>query len=187
MRLFEIQTGDRLLHIYRNRFYNRSDFGEHLFFQASWDVAANSNAEVYFYHNSVAGGRNAFLFYGFAPGYGMRYTYFLNNILSSRFIYNSETTLTEEWAIGLFDYNWFGGEFVGDRGWHGRNNVLAWNQRLWNDETMPDFSVPADSSTRNAGIDLSQPFTIRGRTYPALPGMTPGYFSGPRPDLGAIP
>jgi len=51
---------------------------------------------------------------------------------------------------------------------------------------MPDFLLPAGSSSRNAGIDLSKRFTIDGTTYDPLPGMTPGYFSGSRPDLGAL-
>ena len=36
------------------------------------------------------------------------------------------------------------------------------------------------------GLDLSRSFTVVGRTYPGLPGMAPGYFSGSRPDAGAL-
>jgi Right handed beta helix region len=186
MRLFSVQDGQRRLHIYGNRFYNPPGFGDHIFFNAWTSSYVDSNAEIYFYHNSIAGGRNAFLMAGFNRGLAMRRTYILNNILSTPYAYNSETTLTEKRDVQVFDYNWVGGEFVGLQGWFGNNNILAWPQRQWNDATMPDFLLPPGSSSRNAGIDLSRPFTIDGRTYDALPGMTPGYFSGSRPDIGAF-
>lgn len=186
MRLFSIQDGRRRLYIHGNRFYNPAGFGDHIFFNASSSSYVDSNAEIYFYHNSIAGGRNAFLLAGFNSGYGMRRTYILNNILSSRYAYNSETNLGEKRDVQVFDYNWVGGEFIGPRGWFGSSNVLAWPQKQWNDSTLPDFLLPPGSSSRNAGIDLSKPFTLDGNTYGPLPGMTPGYFSGSRPDIGAL-
>jgi Right handed beta helix region len=186
MRLFSIQEGQRRLHIYGNRFYNPPGFGDHFFFNAWPNFYVDSIAEIYFYHNSIAGGRNAFLMAGFNWGLGLRRTYILNNILSSQYIYNSETNLSEKRDVQVFDYNWVGGEFVGLKDWFGDHNILAWPQRQWNDATMPDFLLPSASSSRNAGIDLSRPFTIDGRTYDPLPGMTPGYFSGSRPDMGAF-
>jgi hypothetical protein len=72
------------------------------------------------------------------------------------------------------------------RKWYGKNNVFAWNKKMWNDATVPDFTLPSGSAARNAGIDVSRPFTIDGRSYMALPGITPGGFSGSRPDLGAL-
>lgn len=50
---------------------------------------------------------------------------------------------------------------------------------------MPDFVLPADHPAREAGIDLSKPQTIGDTNHPALPGMTPGYFSGDAPNIGA--
>ena len=102
----------------------------------------DSTAEIYFYHNSIAGGRNALLMAGFNWGYGMRRTYIINNILSSLYAYNSETNLGEKRDVQVFDYNWVGGEFVGPRGWFGNSNILAWPQKQWNDSTLPDFLLP---------------------------------------------
>jgi parallel beta-helix repeat protein len=183
MRLFKMQDGQRLLNIYRNRFYNLPGIADHIYFDPSPGSSDESYHQIYIYHNSFAGARNAFLM---VIGSAMRRVYILNNIISSPYAYNSETRLGEKRDVQIFDYNWVGGEFVGLRGWFGGNNVLAWNQRLWNDATMPDFLLPPDSNSRNAGIDLSRPFTVDGTTYAPLPGMTPGYFSGSRPDIGAF-
>jgi len=51
---------------------------------------------------------------------------------------------------------------------------------------VPDFALPSGSDARSAGIDLSRSFTIAEIAYAALPGMTAGYFSGSKPDLGAL-
>jgi parallel beta-helix repeat protein len=184
MRLFNLQAGYRRLDIYRNRFHNPRGFADHVFFNAWNWVNKDSEAEIYFYHNSIAGGRNAFLIADFNPGYGMPKTYIVNNIISADCVYNTENTLEAKRDVGLFDYNWLGGASMGYRKWYGSSNVIAWNRKMWNDATLPDFALPSGSDARSVGIDLSKPFTIAGITYVALPGMTAGYFSGSKPDLG---
>src|SRR5262249_2948949 len=52
--------------------------------------------------------------------------------------------------------------------------------------SFPDLTLPASSSAREAGIDLSKPFSFNGIDYPPLPGMLPGYFAGNAPDIGAV-
>jgi hypothetical protein len=122
----------------------------------------------------------------FMPGYGMPYTYIVDNILSGDRVFNSETTLQNKRDLGLFDYNWLGGANMGYRAWYGNNNIVAWGRKVWSDATLPSFVLPSGSDARGAGIDVSRAFTIAGYTYPALPGMAPGYFSGARPDQGAL-
>jgi hypothetical protein len=186
MRLFNLQDGYRRLDIYRNRFHNPRGMSDHVFFNAwSW-INKDSEAEIYFYQNSISGGREALLMADFNQGYGMPKTYIVNNIISAESAFNAQTTLQEKKDIGLFDCNWLGGGAIGYRKWYGSSNVIAWNRKVWNDATLPDFALPAGSDARNAGIDLSKPFTIDGKTYVALPGMTAGYFSGSKPDLGAL-
>jgi hypothetical protein len=46
--------------------------------------------------------------------------------------------------------------------------------------------VAGFSAAFGTGLDLSQPFTLRGMSYSPLPGMTPGYYSGQLPTLGAV-
>jgi hypothetical protein len=49
-----------------------------------------------------------------------------------------------------------------------------------------DFAPPADSPVLGRGIDLSRAVTLGGTSVGPLPGMTPGYFRGGWPDLGAV-
>jgi hypothetical protein len=35
-------------------------------------------------------------------------------------------------------------------------------------------------------VDISRPFTVNGKNYPALPGFEPGYFKGKAPAAGAF-
>ena len=186
MRLFNLQDGYRRLDIYRNRFHNPPGIADHMFFNAWNWINKDSEAEIYFYHNSIAGGRDAFLMADFNPGYGMPKTYIVNNIISAGCAYNSDTSLKEKKNMGLFDYNWLGGASVGYRKWYGNNNVIAWNRKMWNDATPPDFALPSGSDARSAGIDLSKPFPIARVTDAPLPGMTARYFPGSKPDLGAL-
>jgi parallel beta-helix repeat protein len=186
MRLFNLQDGYRRLDIYGNRFYNPPGIADHIFFNAWATTHKNSEAEIYFYHNSIAGGRNAFLIAEFSPGHGMPKTYIVNNIISADCVYNTETTLQEKGNMGLFDYNWLGGASMGFRKWYGSKNIIAWNRKMWKDATLPDFALPSGCEARSAGLDLSKSFTIAGITYAALPGMTARYFSESKPDLGAL-
>ena len=41
---------------------------DHIYFNASSNAYVDSTAEIYFYHNSIAGGRNALLMAGFNWG-----------------------------------------------------------------------------------------------------------------------
>jgi hypothetical protein len=56
------------------------------------------------------------------------------------------------------------------------------NIRIWSD-AQTDFTPAAGYETIDAGLNLS---TTWGPSQPALPGMSPGYFAGTAPDLGAI-
>ena len=155
--------------IYRNRFHNPPGIADHIFFNA-WATAKDSDTEIYFYHNSLAGGRDAFLIAEFMPGYGMPKTYIVNNIISADRMFNTETTLSAKRDMGLFDYNWMGGASMGTRPWFNNStNIVAWGRKVWSDASLPDFVLPSGSDARSAGIDLSRPFTIAGITYAALP------------------
>jgi hypothetical protein len=137
----------------------------------------------------------------------------VNNIFSAGILlYTNGKTVSTKGALGPVDYNWVGGlQWHGTPKWFGAHNVFAdftedWDghpvpghglrlgkekrkairKRLWDDTSMPDFLLDKDSPCRNAGLDLSKPFTLEGREYAPLPGMKPGYYSGPAPDLGAV-
>ena len=60
---------------------------------------------------------------------------------------------------------------------------------LWNNKKIPglyDVTLAKNSPALGVGIDISKPFTYKGRNYPALPGFTPGYFKGKAPAAGAF-
>ena len=60
---------------------------------------------------------------------------------------------------------------------------------LWNKNDLPrlpDMTIAPGSPALGAGVDISRPFTVNGKTYPALPGFKPGYFKGKAPAAGAF-
>ena len=60
---------------------------------------------------------------------------------------------------------------------------------IWNKNDipgLPDVSLAPGSPALEAGIDVSRPFTVKGKTCPALPGFSPGYFKGKAPAAGAL-
>jgi parallel beta-helix repeat protein len=188
-----LEEGNRLVYIYRNRLYNPDGVGQSIFAHATptsrseCAAASGTPPEFWIYHNSLAGGR-----YGFLSGQCARMVgalsrfRFINNIFSSSKAWHILGGRNEAGTINIFDYNWLGGEWQ-TAPWFGTHNVNAQHQFLWDNQTLPNFQLPAGSTARNAGIDLSQSFTIGGRTYGPLPGFSPGY-AGPdgRPDLGAV-
>ena len=76
-------------------------------------------------------------------------------------------------------------------------SVLKFNRALTREETervwkqgglpgLPDLTLAPGSPALEAGIDISRPFTVNGKTYPPLPGFAPGYFEGKAPAAGAL-
>ena len=62
-------------------------------------------------------------------------------------------------------------------------------QLIWNKNDLPglpDMTLAANSPALEAGVDVSKPFTVIGKEYPALPGFKPGYFTGKAPAAGAL-
>jgi hypothetical protein len=92
------------------------------------------------------------------------------------------------WHVG---YNWVGGTHELGSGLgdvymiNGPGNKLHPGVQMW-DYDNPSYHLSSESDARQAGIDLSQTWTMDGVEHPPLPGMTPGYFSGGAPDLGAF-
>jgi hypothetical protein len=86
----------------------------------------------------------------------------------------------------LLGYNWVGNAYSRKPlpAWFGEHNVQAAKPYFWDSEQKTDFTVPEKSEAREAGLDLSRPIGLNGRTFEPLPGMKPGYFPGTAPDLG---
>jgi hypothetical protein len=123
----------------------------------------------------------------------------VNNIMSGKNLMagagpEDETTHS---TFTAFDYNFLGGLYRGYRyfGFAGYDRHNQWsvdtmagdiNHQVWPLGSEPDWDVPGASTAYQSGLDLSDSFTIRGIKYGPLPGMTPGYFPGAKPNLGAV-
>ena len=71
------------------------------------------------------------------------------------------------------------------------NLLLAETQsgNIWNNKKIPglyDLTLAANSPAIGVGIDISKPFTYKGKKFPAFPGFAPGYFKGKAPAAGAL-
>ena len=64
------------------------------------------------------------------------------------------------------------------------------NGTIWNNKKVPaglyDLTLAKGSPAAEIGVDISKPFTFKGKTFPAMPGFAPGYFKGKAPDAGAF-
>ena len=71
------------------------------------------------------------------------------------------------------------------------NKILSLEEskKIWNPGRtagIPDITLREDTPALGIGMDVSKPFSCRGRNYPALPGFKPGYFKGAAPAAGAL-
>jgi len=137
------------------------------------------------YHNSFSGSGEALHVSGYASNIGLPETLFINNIISAKralYLYSgSKWNDTHPSLRGHFDYNWIRGGVR--EGWGGSHNIIS-SQKMWS-TYPPEFKKTNESATER-GLDLSKPFTMNKRDYAPLPGMETGYYSGSKPDLGAI-
>lgn len=192
------QDQERSLYVYRNRFYEPPGVGSHIYFHY-WkdnDVTPYRHAHVFIYHNSFAGGRACVSLSGYADECGgLPNAVVVNNMISSQVgVYAAMPFVAGEGMWGLFDCNWLGGQFktrhpghdYTKAPWFGKGNVFVKAGRAWDDGAMPDFALPADSAARNGGVDVTQPIVAGGRTFGPLPGFEPGYYTGPKPHMGAV-
>lgn len=189
------QKAPRSLYVYRNRFALPPHVGTHIFFHY-WeknDVADYLHPHLFIYHNSFSGGRAGLSPSGYAVGCGgLPNTLVVNNVFSTdNPVQTSLALLQAQGVWAAFDYNWLGGAGKpsrpgADPSWYGPSNIAEKGKQIWDPSTLPDFRLPPDSQARQAGLDLSRRFTVGGKTYDPLPGMEPGYFFGPKPDMGAV-
>ena len=173
-------TGPGPMYTYRNLFIarpapGRSECSGVYFF-------GGSATEAYIYQNTFATPRGG-SFGSTLVEIGLPNTCVVNNIFSC----NSVMRESRSWKIlPHFDYNYCGGEEVTALSFWGPDNKIVKGGELWDLATEKDYRLAADSPARAMGIDLSKPWTLDGKTHPALPGMTPGYFEGAKPDAGAF-
>ena len=177
-------------YIFRNRMFQwKEPGGRHFFAHGIPGVEeAHPEPEIFIYHNTMVGGGPSFNLnrrVGATPEIK-----FVNNIINTSrhpYIAGEELSQNKD-ALGLFDYNWLGGPFrIRDKpAWFGENNVVERGGSPWSFDDLPDFRLPERHRAIEAGIDISQDFTIDDQTYAPLPGIQKNYFYGKRPDIGAV-
>lgn len=176
IRIKDVKTGP--CYIYRNR----SSSGPKMSDIAPRDLFyfAGSDGTVYLYHNSFAS-VTGLMMGSTTPERGAPNLWFLNNIFSNERFWAT----TPKWSFDAHaHYNWAGGD-ARRHPWMAESNVIAEGVRLW-DAKSPTFLLTAESPALEKGIDLSKPVLLDGKMLGPLPGMEPKYFSGTKPDLGAV-
>ncbi|HWL54037.1 MAG TPA: hypothetical protein VNQ90_16465 [Chthoniobacteraceae bacterium] len=147
--------------------------------------------KILFAHNTFLGGAKVMSVpTEAAEGKGFPgYTFVNNRFIGCEAVFWArESFINRSGMLGGFDYNQIAGGVVNRHGrpvWQGEHCLesptipegWAWNET--------DVTQPRDDAGRHAGIDLSRPYQIGDHRYPAVPTFEPGYFTGPKPDLGA--
>ncbi len=196
------EEGDsfRTVFFYNNRSYKDSALGSHFTFH-EWDgydsaiVGGTAKSpQVWAYHNSFAGGS----YWGNPVKYASDSMRIVNNILGARYTVAEVIAgeMSDSSLFRAFDYNFIGGGFryYGKLAWAAEDTMNQWptdsvhgdvNHQVWSLGEEPNWVVPESSTAYRSGFDLSDSFAIRGVTYGPLRGMTPGYFPGDKPNMGA--
>ena len=63
------------------------------------------------------------------------------------------------------------------------------SQTIWNKNDLPrlpDLTLAPNSPALGVAVDVSKPFILNGKNFPALPGFKPGCFKGRAPAAGAL-
>jgi hypothetical protein len=147
--------------------------------------------QFYVYQNSFSGGIGCIGDNGCVyPEDGMTNSMFLNNIFNGGMYYysNGNSQWTNSW-MGPFAYNiitppWPTYPSTNVPSWFGTNNIVLTNL-VWVNASNMNFHLPPNSVAFDAAIDVTQPFTINGVTYPALP-VTADQKGGSAWDIGAL-
>ena len=184
-------TSPRSVYFYNNKMISRPRAGSATYFHAGHcTTPINKDNEIWIYHNSYSG-------YGIGiwsgctsleGDSGLPKLNIINNVVSSMQL---GVRFSGDWVgadrVGWVDHNWVLSDAPKTAPWWGNANIVARSRDHWMwGDADESFILPADSPARNAGLDLSRPFTLDGVSYDPLPGMEPGYFSGSAPHIGAV-
>lgn len=178
-------------YVYRNTVYN-PDAGDIMFIHYSDENPSVTTA--YIYHNSFICRFAVRISYyaSSSPNDGSGLT-FVNNIISSSFYASGGfIAMYQHDSLFIWDYNWTSGTYYG---WSSSvwvpvpNNIEYTGGPTFWDHSVdpPDFTDLSGSEAIDAGIDVSQPFTLWGDVeYSALPDSTNTSYLGYAFDIGAV-
>lgn len=174
LRVQELDFNNEEIYIYRNRFWN--PYGQQIFLASN---SANATSRIYLYHNSFSSPLRKEIL-GSTTGDRVadidvsdRLSNATNVVLLNNIFGSMRESGVEK--LGIVASNLMPPGYV-------LPGNMAYQPKPWGD-TLPNFTLSATSQANNAGIDLSKPFVVQGRSFAPLPGMTPA--GDGKPDLGA--
>jgi hypothetical protein len=178
----------RVTYIHHNRSWNPEGRGSHIYCHYWAQFPSTYHPVFWDYHNSYSGGK-AVLTVG-ASGLekgGVPSAHFVNDIFSGRAVLDVDPEFLDNRAlVGSFDHNLLAEiEPSGEPAWMGKHNKRR-RRPVWKPDVLPSFEIDKLPEAAVRGLDLSRPFTLQGKNYPALPGATSSGAARFEPDLGAV-
>ena len=178
------------LYIYGNRCVQPPLVGMQLFSHFFAESAITGKASppipnvAYVYHNTFVGGSRGVTI---SPKTLKNFPQLviLNNIFAGQETpLDFKTIVANEPSI-IFAHNWIFGTAPGQEkpGWLAASNIVATPGAAMMDGS---FVLTGENAGKETGLDVSKPFGIGKKTFGPLPGFQPSYFSGAKPDLGAM-
>ena len=150
--------------------------------------------KIYIYHNTFWGGGGKAAFFD-VKRLASRFRsvqpfYFINNVVKNSPRYNAKS---HEVMAGNLLYLTTPPiqEKIQDTDVPKNNRALSLetSKKMWapgKTSGMPQMALAADFSPAECGVDISKPYTYKGKKYDALPGFKSGYFKGKAPFAGAL-
>ena len=150
--------------------------------------------KIYIYHNTFWGGGGKAAFFD-VKRLASRFRcvmpfYFINNVVKNSPRYNAKT---HEVMAGNLLYLTAPllQEKMQDTDVPKNNCALSLKEsgKIWKAgkvSGMPQMALASDLAALECGVDISKPYTYKGKKYEALPGFKSGYFKGKAPFAGAL-
>ncbi len=151
--------------------------------------------KIFIYHNTFWGGSD------WTPGFDVGYLarrfrsvmpfYYVNNLVKGCHRWNPDAQILQAGNL-MYGYpSAVNKNPIRHPGMKKDNLLLAEAQsgNIWNNKKIPglyDLTLAKNSPALGVGIDISKPFTYKGKEFPAFPGFKPGYFKGKAPAAGAF-
>jgi hypothetical protein len=186
---------------YNNLSSQLDGWGTHIALYKGLEGGSSQNfaSTIWFVHNTFHGGNQAIEWAGVDSGTGAPNYRFVNNVFTletpaNRVISGGQIEFDFEQVqarVGLWANNAHRGSFwffapPSFPGWNDGGNFYM-SGPVWSTAQMQtDPTLPVGHAARNAGIDVSVPFTLRGTQWPALTQFPTGYYTGAAPDMGVV-
>ncbi len=178
----------RHLWFLRNVSIKEPNSGTHIYCHLSPGTHRYPDHQVIFAQNTFVNGRIGFTFP--PPVHGLPGFQFVNNrFVGVTYAFSGKIDYFQQRSMfGSFDYNQIIGGAIGRHGipvWYGPHNIDDTQATGWEIDKNA-IRLPTPDRGLGVGLDLSRPYELDGKRFPALSDLMPGHHSGDLPpDLGA--